>query len=391
MHGRWCLHFIVALYASFVIGSGVVNAGEASAPPKRRILYNCDGNSCMFVKKDVYRPARLSEADFEAIADELSYPGSQVDTLLLCINAQGTFYPSRVGTMVGALQSGEARDKWEPTSRQFVLNLEACYQKGIDPYAVVIKRAKERGLEVLLTFRMNDAHGNDFLRCKFWEDNPDHRLGFGLDFGHQEVRDYTFALIAEAMHRYDCDGIELDFNRFPTFFKEGTPDERIEKINELVKRVREMVTETGKHRGKSLIVAARVPTSPIQCREIGLAPATWAEPRWIDFLTVAEFLTVDYSLPVAPWKQMISNIPIYGSIECVNADRSGERLGYLSPEQYRRAARHLWNEGADGIYLFNFFCPREEGEKSFEPPFEVLQELGGLGNSKGHDNSPVAQ
>jgi len=37
-----------------------------------------------------------------------------------------------------------------------------------------------------------------------------------------EVRDYTVGLIDEAMRRYDCDGIELDFNRFPTFFKVGS-------------------------------------------------------------------------------------------------------------------------------------------------------------------------
>jgi hypothetical protein len=27
------------------------------------------------------------------------------------------------------------------------------------------------------------------------------------------------------VNRCDCDGIELDFNRFPTFFKDGATDE----------------------------------------------------------------------------------------------------------------------------------------------------------------------
>ena len=67
--------------------------------------------------------------------------------------------------------------------------------------------------------------------------------------------------------------------------------------------------------------------------------------------------------------------PVYGSIEVVNADRSGPRLGYLSPDEYRRAASHS-GPTRRGIYLFNFFCPREEGGKAFEPPFEVLRELG---------------
>ena len=42
---------------------------------------------------------------------------------------------------------------------------------------------------------------------------------------------------------------------------------------------------------------------------------------------------------VAPRKKLVQKIPVYGSIEVVNADRSGPRLGSLSPDEYRRAAR----------------------------------------------------
>ena len=36
----------------------------------------------------------------------------------------------------------------------------------------------------------------------------------------------------------------------------------------------------------------------------------------------------------------------------------------------------MWDDGADGIYLFNFFTPREHGEQAHEPHFEVLRDLG---------------
>ena len=48
----------------------------------------------------------------------------------------------------------------------------------------------------------------------------------------------------------------------------------------------------------------------------------------------------------------------------------------LTAAGYRKGARHLWNEGADGIYLFNFFTTRERGSEAFEPPFSVLREIG---------------
>ena len=86
-----------------------------------------------------------------------------------------------------------------------------------------------------------------------------------------------------------------------------------------------------------------------------------------------EFLFVRYDLPVKPWKELIQQVPVYASIECTE----GKKLEQcLTAEKYRRAARHLWNDGADGIYLFNFFTTREWDDQSFEPPFEVLRELG---------------
>jgi hypothetical protein len=67
-------------------------------------------------------------------------------------------------------------------------------------------------------------------------------------------------------------------------------------------------------------------------------------------------------LPIKPWKSLILNIPIYGGCDSPK-----------TAEHYRKVARHFWRNGADGIYLFNFFTAREDG---IEPPFAVLSELG---------------
>jgi hypothetical protein len=351
-------------------------ADTITTPKARRILYNDDGDSCMCIKKGSRGPAVVTEEDLKTIVEEIAFPGSQVDTLLLCINAQSTYYPSKVGSMRGTLCTPAERERWPAREKQRFRNVEAMFTRGIDPYAFLLAQARKRSLESLISYRMNDAHGNPFVLCRFYQEHPEYRLGAGLDFGQEAVRDYTFRIIEEAVRRYDCDGVELDFNRFPTFFQSGTGEERIAKVNSLVERVRVMIDQESKRRNRPLVLAARVPTSYQHCREIGCDPAIWAKSRWIDFLTVSEFLEVRYDLPLAPWKKLIPNIPIYGSIEVVNADRSGPRLGYLSPDEYGRAARYLRTDGADGIYLFNFFCPRDEGDSSFEPPFELLKDLG---------------
>jgi GNAT superfamily N-acetyltransferase len=350
------------------------------SPRHRRILYNFDGDADLWTRAGAKTPVAITLDDVRQRIDEVTYKGSQVDTVLVCVGAQAMYYPTRVGTMRGALSSPEERAKWPASERQLSENLQRFLQANVDPHAVMLAEAKRRGREALLTFRMNDAHGFDFLRTQFWTDHPGWRLGGALDFAHEAVRDYTFRLIEEAVQRYDSDGLEMDFNRFPTFFKNGTETARIQVINDLVHRVRLMVDAEARKRGKRLVLAARVPTSYRQCRQIGLDPVVWAREGWIDFLTISEFLFTRYDLPVRPWKELIREVPIYGSVEC---EEGPAKEQYMTAEKYRRAARHLWQDGADGIYLFNFFASRvilalrpTFGDWGWEPCFELLKELG---------------
>ncbi|MBP85882.1 MAG: hypothetical protein CMJ64_04055 [Planctomycetaceae bacterium] len=48
----------------------------------------------------------------------------------------------------------------------------------------------------------------------------------------------------------------------------------------------------------------------------------------------------------------------------------------MMPQPDRTEATNLINSNADGVYLCNFFTSREAGVKAYEPPFEVLKDLG---------------
>jgi len=68
--------------------------------------------------------------------------------------------------------------------------------------------------------------------------------GYGAPhFGRGEVLDHVFLQIGEAVRRYDCDGLELDFNRFPKLFKDGPAESPTENRNCLVERVRQILDE----------------------------------------------------------------------------------------------------------------------------------------------------
>ena len=348
---------------------------------QRRILVNYDGGSTLYSRKGSQGPVRLTAEDLREAIREVSFEGSQVDTVLLCVNAQVMYYPTKVGTMLGSLATPEEKKKLPRNIQQWIANLNHFVKRGIDPWAVMVAEAKRQKREVLLSFRMNDGHDGVHLETRFWRDNKkfhcfDPGQGHTLNYGHKEVRDHMFLLIQEAVRRYDCDGIELDFNRFPILFKGGTTTERIAKMNSFVRRLRTMLDAEGKKRKRRLVLGVRPPTENYDVpatyqgsRKVGCDPVAWARNGWIDFVTVSRFLSVTFDLPVAPWKKLITEVPVYGCIEIVDK-KNGVAL---TPRQYRRAAQHIWSEKADGVYLFNFLITREG---STEPAFEVLKQIG---------------
>ena len=71
------------------------------------------------------------------------------------------------------------RSKWAASEKQRFETMERFFGSEVDPYAVILAEARRRGREAWLSFRMNDAHGNDFRKTKFWFDHPECRLGNG--------------------------------------------------------------------------------------------------------------------------------------------------------------------------------------------------------------------
>lgn len=360
----------------------------------RRVLYNFDGDSCLSTKANSKGPVPVSIDDVRTLLQEVAYEESRVDTVLVCINAQVMYYPTRIGTLRGTLSTNEERAAWPASETQRFANLQAFFDAGVDPYAVMLEEARRRGCEALLTFRMNDNHGNDFLRTQFQVDHPEFRLGDqsyqglgALDFAQAQVREHVIELIEEAVQRYDCDGIELDFNRFPRFFRADVPEAvRVEMLDDLVRQVRGKLDLIGRERDRRLILSVRVPSNfgsspptPASARAIGCDIAHWARQGWIDFVAVSEFLFERGDLPIQAWRNVLPHTPLYAGIECTRG--SGQRN--LSAEDYQAAAKHLMIQPCDGIYLFNFFTSREEGPQAYEPPFQVLKDLGRSADSPG--------
>jgi YVTN family beta-propeller protein len=360
---------------------------------KRRFIYNNDGNS-MYIYKDY----PMSAEDVYTYVDDIA--DSQVTTLFVSPNyGMPVTYPTSVGDFIGEHASPELASKITAdapsgSTERGIMNMRAVLDAGHDPLGLVLDRAKAKGLEVFVSWRLNEVHAveqeDSLIFSRFWKEHPEWRIGNagdplppmyedilgintspivaswlpgGLNFAVPEVRAHRLAQLRECCERFDMDGLELDFQRFPMYFKPGEEADHIETMTQFVRDIRAITNEIGEKRGRPLQLCARIMARPDQNRAIGLDPAAWAAEGLLDFVIVSHYLRNDYPLPIEEYRDILpEGLPIYGSIEYATRK-----------EAYRHVARQLWQDGVDGIYLFNFFASRES---SRAPLNDLLHELG---------------
>ncbi|MCA9433837.1 MAG: hypothetical protein KC940_25170 [Candidatus Omnitrophica bacterium] len=368
-------------------------AGDA---PKHRFIYNSDGGN-MFI----YKEPPMSPEDVYSYVDEVV--GTSVTSFFVSPNyGQPLLFPSEVTGMIGYNATEEQEEKIqeigpekESSMERAILNLRGLVSQGQDPFGVILDRAKDQKLETFISFRLNEIHNvqepESLLLTDFWREHPDWRVGEegdevgelyqeiigprvhpivaswfwgALNFAIPEVREYALAQLQECAERYpQADGIEIDFQRFPIYFKQGEEKEHIGTMTDWLREVRKMIDKVSKERDRPLLLSARILAKPEQNLGIGLDPETWAKEGLLDFMVVSHYLRNDYTLPIDEFRKIVpEGYPLYASIE-VEPTR----------EKFLEIARPLWEKHPDGIYLFNFFTSREGGR---EPPFDLLNQLG---------------
>jgi len=347
--------------------------GAKASPPRRRLLYNNDGSNILMAY-DTLTPRRAYER-----IDPFAHTG--VTTFIHNVNpGMNMGYASKAAQMYHWDPPPDApREAWGKLGLNMSNNLAWLTLDGIDPVSLVMNRARLRGMEAMLTFRMNELHDVDKpaspLLSAFWKSHPEYRVsgyeGWGkeaLNYTVPDVREYFFAILKEVIDRYDLDGLELDFMRFPYYFpfKSDSMESYAQIMTRFVESVRQLTDSIGSTRGKKILLTARVPTSLKGCAHLGVDPATWSRKGLMDFLTVAPFLSTETDIPVKEFKAACGDVPIYTCIEFTIGARQ------MTREEKRAAAALLHQAGSDGIYLFNYFVAWDAG---FEADTEVLAEL----------------
>ncbi|MEO2046351.1 MAG: hypothetical protein ABGX16_07240 [Pirellulales bacterium] len=399
----WCHSWRMAALMKIILLAFFIQSAVYGAEHNRirRFIYNSDGGN-IFIDKE----PPMTPEDVYTYVDEVA--DTQITTYYICPNyGMPLIYSGQVTEMVGSLMEKEKRDQFmrdgyksekRGSLQRGVANLDGLLKSGHDPIGLVVNRAREKGMEVFITFRLNEIHdvqnADSLIVSKFWRQHPEWRVGKhgdeimplfkeiiggrpdhevhpivaswfpgAMNFAVPEVRALRLAELRECCERYAIDGIDLDFQRFPIYFPQDEGHKQVATMTDWVRSVHEMTREVGSARGKPLLISARILAKPEQNLAIGLDPVTWAQEGLVDFLVVSHYLRNDFPLPIADFRrQLPETMPLYGSIE-VEPKR----------ETYRDIASTLWQDGVDGILMFNFFTGRENGK---QPPFDLFHELG---------------
>lgn len=371
---------------------------------KQRIIHNNDGSDLLGNIWFNRRP--LTVADLDSCVDMIS--NSQVTTYMICSGSDFFYVPSAYGHIMGDDNNGTLDCGCDTlhyqTFRKFHLNHLNLEKEGTDLIKATLTRARKNGMETFITYRMNDLHFNDTTTgcpieyTDFWINHPEYWLndttqgynsGGAFDYSIREVRDRKLAIITEQLERYEMiDGYDLDFMRFIVYFKTGTGEANAPLMTDLVSQIRAKVDELSAQRGKKILLSARVAPTVEQNLMKGLDIREWLRLGLLDFISIGVHWRGDPAMPVAKFREDLGDdlkIPFYCSID----DGGYKPREFWSHGMYRGMSSHILSQGADGLYLFNYYLTEYNQDKT-NPQLEagglvcrtrkpeLLQELGSL-------------
>ncbi|MCX6992092.1 MAG: hypothetical protein NT011_03000 [Kiritimatiellaeota bacterium] len=175
------------------------------------------------------------------------------------------------------------------------------------PLTVLVEEGHKAGLVVLASFRMNDTHDLYYSSktpddgvplARFKREHPELLIKddqgwtkYCLDFAHAAVRERRYNQITEVVDRWLVDGVELDYMRNGFFFARGKERENAALMTDLVMRLREMLDEHGRKRGKQLYLVVHTPMTQEVSLDCGLDVEGWIRQGLVDAVVADEGCT----------------------------------------------------------------------------------------------------
>lgn len=310
------------------------------------------------------------------------YADTHVTDFMICLNNTNSTYPTALDTWTDLadkylqkVENGKAVDYSQET------NAKAAYdhfiRSGNDYIKVLCETFPEVGINPWLSFRMNDIHGHgqetSLLLSDYYHSNPQYRRkathGSGywassyamnaLDWGHEAVRQRFLDYINEALSRYDCYGIELDWQREIYLWSIGEEYDGLDILNDFMRDVESIVEIYEQKYGHEIKIGIRCASDIETNYDFGLDVLTWAAEGIIDLvIPTGHYTTADTDTPVTEWVSLMHPYGIevapcieeYIQTNPVNGGRTQNTL-----MTYNGAAASFLSQGADKVAVYNFY------------------------------------
>ena len=258
-------------------------------------------------------------------------------------------------------------------------------RQGHEPLQVFIDSCRDMGMEALAGIRMNDCHGLEPLSVEspdvsfFLKEHPEYAFPFPgadepsrlADYSHKGLRDYRFAVIQELLDKFDYDGIELNWLRWPFLFRPDylrdaygyLTEERFAELAPIMTRwmaeIRLLLDDMAGSKGKDrMCFGVRVPETPEICRAVGMDLPAWIREAKLDYIVPSGFHSTNFNIPVEQFKSICRDS---GCAVCPslfpNVCQSPKTTRAYQTEVYAAAAQNYYGAGADGVEVFNHFHP----------------------------------
>ncbi len=304
----------------------------------------------------------------------MQYEGSQVTDMMLCVCNEIATYPSLVWTsyLDKYYQKEEAGQEVDWSNERAPKGAQHLWENlSLDYIGLWCELFTGIGINPWISFRMNDAHernlGVSWLMSDFFHENPNlYRVKHHdyvsymdkiYDYTYPEVREHYLALINESLSRYNCYGIELDFQREAFLWHIGGEYSGLDILNQFFRELEDVVAIYEEKYGHEIKIAVRVPSDPTTCYDLGMDVATWASEGIVDHVTAGgRFETTDTDIPIRLWKSILAphGVTVAASFDTayIRHDTSTSTSGFTL-EMLAGLAANVYSQGADKVYYYN--------------------------------------
>ena len=321
-----------------------------------------------------------------------SYRDSDVKIIMLQTPCTGVAsWPSKVTTLVGEGLNDEEWAGRRYGDRKVHEYIKWAVDNGQEGFKVMPEYCRKYGMEFHLSIRTNlffseNSQTNKFgsalekyLNGIWWLQHPELRIegSLKLDYSKKEARAFIIDIICEIASKYDIDGINLDFTRWPPVFDTDKHDDNVALI--FIKEIKVAVSKIESQKNKKFqlsICAVEGYHSNLTLNEQKINLDKLLRSGLIDFVCIeawdhteyiklakkygvsyyvlqdAESITVKGGWREDPdWKQGDRD-----NEDPVPGEEYEEQIpinSVLDPTEYDLAAKRYYDYGADGICIFN--------------------------------------